>query len=359
MSKQKDTETKPAKQKSNLTHRSKMILETSMDGFCMTDLDGKLLDVNSSLCDITGYSKKELLAMKITDIEALETPEQTAQRIDKVVKQGHDRFETKHRHRDGKIINIEVSSQVCDLDENKFFFSFFRDITQRKKSEEELRGLICAINNCGEGLAIADTQGVLQYTNNAFARMHGYKPDELLGKHLSIFHLPEQIPVVEAANRQLVSTGSFVGEIWHSRRDGTVFLTRMNNVLLIDKAGNTIGMIGTLQDITKLKKIEKAIEESEERYKTLFQKAAEGILVADIETKEFKYANPAICRMLGYTEKEMKTMSVRNIHPEENWEYVFPEFEAQVRGEKTLSPSLPCLRKDGAIIYANINSAKI
>jgi len=256
MSEQKDTETKLAEQKNNYILRNKIILETSMDGFCAVDLDGKLLEVNSSLCDITGYSKKELLKMKITDIEVLETTEQTAQHIAKIMKEGYDRFETKHRCKDGKIIDIEVSAQFCDFDENKFLFSFFRDITQRKKIEEKLRELIYAMDHCGEGLAIVDTQGVLQYVNNAFARMHGYEPDELHRKHLSIFHSPEQIPAVEAANRQLVSTGSFVGEIWHSRRDGTVFLTRMNNVPLIDKAGNTIGMLGTLQDITELKHLE-------------------------------------------------------------------------------------------------------
>jgi two-component system cell cycle sensor histidine kinase/response regulator CckA len=256
MSEQEDIETKLPEQKNNHTRRNKIILETSIDGFCVVDLDGKLLEVNSSLCDITGYSKEELLKMKLADIEVLETTEQIAQHIAKVMKQGYDRFETKHRRKDGEIIDIEVSVQFCGLDENKFFFTFFRDITQRKKIEEKLRELIYAMDHCGEGLAIVDTQGVLQYINNAFAGMHGYEPEELHGKHLSIFHSPEQIPAVEAANRQLVSTGSFVGEIWHSRRDGTVFLTRMNCVLLIDKAGNTIGLIGTLQDITELKQLE-------------------------------------------------------------------------------------------------------
>ena len=72
MSEQKDTETKLPEQKNNLTRRNKIILETSIDGFCVVDLDGKLLEVNSSFCDITGYSKEELLKMKLADIEVLE-----------------------------------------------------------------------------------------------------------------------------------------------------------------------------------------------------------------------------------------------------------------------------------------------
>ena len=122
MSEQKDNETKPVEQKSNLAHRSKMILETSTDGFCVVGLDGNLLEVNSSLCNITGFSKEELLKMKIADIEVTETAEQIAQHVDNVMKQGYERFETKHRQKNGKIINIEVSTQYCDFNENKFFF---------------------------------------------------------------------------------------------------------------------------------------------------------------------------------------------------------------------------------------------
>jgi len=105
---QKDNETKPAEQKSRLAGRSKIILETSIDGFCVVGLDGEILEVNSSLCDILGYTKEELLKMKITDIEARATAEQTAQQLDKVMKQGYDRFETKHRRK-----GYAHSSLVC------------------------------------------------------------------------------------------------------------------------------------------------------------------------------------------------------------------------------------------------------
>ena len=137
MSEQKDNKTKPAEQKNNFTDRSRMILETSIDGFCMVGLDGMMVQVNSSLCDILGYSREELLKMTLSDVEAIESPEDTAQHIDKVMRQGYDRFETKHRRKDGEIIDIEVSSQYCDFDENKFFFSFFRDITEKKQLEAE------------------------------------------------------------------------------------------------------------------------------------------------------------------------------------------------------------------------------
>jgi len=103
---------------------------------------------------------------------------------------------------------------------------------------------------------------------------------------------------------------------------------------------------------------EEALRASEEKYKTLFESAGEGILIADIETKEFKYANPAICKMLGYSEEQLPRLGVGDIHPKNALEHVISEFEAQARGEKTLVIDIPCLRKDGTIIYADINTTK-
>ncbi len=108
-----------------------------------------------------------------------------------------------------------------------------------------------------------------------------------------------------------------------------------------------------------IRRSEEALRDSEKRYRALFQGAAEGILVADVETKQFKYANPAICKLLGYSEEELKGMGVTDIHPQEDLDHVISQFEAQARGEKALAPGLPCLRKDGTTIYADINSAKV
>ncbi len=101
----------------------------------------------------------------------------------------------------------------------------------------------------------------------------------------------------------------------------------------------------------------KTIEESETRYRTIFQSAAEGILIADIETKRFIDANPAICRIMGYSKEELLGMDVSQIHPAEDLAHIVSEFEAQARGEKTLAAELPCLRKDGTVIFADINTA--
>ncbi|MHB8522215.1 MAG: PAS domain S-box protein [Limisphaerales bacterium] len=97
-----------------------------------------------------------------------------------------------------------------------------------------------------------------------------------------------------------------------------------------------------------------ALRESEERYRMVVDGAAEGILVADIETRRFTQANPAICRMLGYTHDELMRLGVSDIHPQPELPRVGAEFEALARGEKTLVGEVPCLRKDGTIFPVEI-----
>jgi len=110
------------------------------------------------------------------------------------------------------------------------------------------------------------------------------------------------------------------------------------------------------QEITEHKRTEEMLLDSEVRYRTLFEISADGILIADTETKTFKYANPALCRKLGYTEEELKTLGLADIHPKEDLPRVIAEFEAQARGDKTLALDIPCLMKDGTIFYADINT---
>lgn len=111
-----------------------------------------------------------------------------------------------------------------------------------------------------------------------------------------------------------------------------------------------------LHKIIAQRRAEDALQESESRYRTLFQGAAEGILVADIETKKFLYANPAQCRLLGFTKEELEQMTIEAIHPTKDLDRVLTEFMAQAREEKTVALDMPCLCKDGAILYADIRT---
>ncbi len=122
---------------------------------------------------------------------------------------------------------------------------------------------------------------------------------------------------------------------------------------LIDAIGERLGKIA------ERIKAEKTLRESEERYENLFKANIDGMLIADATTKKFRYANPAICRMLGYSEEELTQMGVANIHPKESLEQVIAEFEAQTSGAKITAKDLQCVRKDGQVISVSINAGTV
>jgi len=112
--------------------RSRTILQTSLDGFWLLDAGtGNLLQVNPAYCEMSGYTEAELLSMSISELEAVESPEETKARIRKIVDEGGDRFETVHRRKDGSLMDVEVSASFLGMDEGQVFV-FLRDITEKK-----------------------------------------------------------------------------------------------------------------------------------------------------------------------------------------------------------------------------------
>jgi len=112
------------------------------------------------------------------------------------------------------------------------------------------------------------------------------------------------------------------------------------------------GLVGGLR-----KKAEETLRDSEARYRMIIEASPDGVLHADIETLMFRWANPALCRMLGYTAEELLTMGVADILPKEAMQRA--DYKVQVRGEKNLALDVPCLRKDGTTLYVDVNTVPI
>ncbi|MHB1461397.1 MAG: PAS domain S-box protein [Armatimonadota bacterium] len=119
-------------------HRT--ILQTAMDGFLLANMQGQVLDVNEAYCRMSGYSAQELLSMRISDLEAIDTEGEIDARHDQLIKQGEMRFESQHRRKDGTICDLEISIKYDPTGDGQIVV-FYHDITARKKAEEERAGL--------------------------------------------------------------------------------------------------------------------------------------------------------------------------------------------------------------------------
>jgi len=212
---------------------------------------------------------------------------------------------------------------------------------------------------------VMNLQGRIIYVTPSVEKLQGYKPDDFLNLEMTDYLTKESALIVSETVRNKMMedmTNPVTGvtiELEALHKDGSIIPVEVTAKFIRDKKGTPTGIVGVTRDITEKNKAVQQIRESEKRYKTIFEGASEGILIANTETKKFITANDAICKMFGYTLDEMLKMSVFDIHPKESIDFVISEFTAQAKGEKQLAVNLPCLRKDGTVFYADFNSAQI
>ncbi|OQZ00843.1 MAG: hypothetical protein B6D35_05015 [Candidatus Brocadia sp. UTAMX2] len=113
------------------------------------------------------------------------------------------------------------------------------------------------------------------------------------------------------------------------------------------------------EEIAEHKRTGEVLRESEQRFRTIFDSVIDGVLITDIETKEFYAGNTAICHMLGYPAEEIKNLKIADIHSKEEISFVMEQFEKQAKGETTLAKDIPVQRKNGTVFYADINTSRV
>jgi len=201
---------------------------------------------------------------------------------------------TVHAHRD-------------ESGEIDYFDGFMQDITERKQMERQNRRLAMIAEQAGEGIAVADLNGILQFTNVSWANMHGYETaDEMLGKHMSICHTDEQMKTdVIPFNEQVKCNGYHTGEVGHVRKDGTRFPVQMATTLFKDEVGVPVGFIGFAWDITERKRAEEDLRESETRVKAVLDTVQAGIVLVEAESHIIVEVNQAAVRMIGVPKEEI------------------------------------------------------
>lgn len=235
------------------------ILETTLDGYWCIDEKGRLLDVNPAYCRQSGYSREELVGMRISDLEAVESAADTAAHIHHVIECGCDLFETRHRRKDGSIWDVEVSTTYRRGSQGGLFFAFLRDITERKRADAELR-IAAATFESHEGMMVTDADGVILRVNRAFTEITGYTAEEAVGKSPRLLKSDRHDAAFYRAMWETIATaGSWQGEIWDRRKNGEIYPKWLTITAIRDGRGVVTHYVGTHADITERKRAEDRI----------------------------------------------------------------------------------------------------
>ena len=247
-------------------------------------------------------------------------------------------------------VHPDLAGRVKEYEVHDFF-------KRQREADKRVNFLSSLVEQSSEGVAASDLDGNLTYVNKAFAEMHAYKPKEIVGKHISIFHSPDRMSEVEEANRRIDEAGEYVGEIWHVRADGTAFLAHMHNSLLRDDRGNPVGMVGTIRDLTERLLAEEALRESEEKLRLSFENAKDAIFWAEPETGIIINCNKAAEELLGKSRDEIVGQLQTTLHPpeeEERYSGIFKD-DVQEGGREDIEGEI--VRKSGERVPVHITAS--
>jgi PAS domain S-box-containing protein len=259
--------------------RHETLLATTGDGFWICDLEGRILEVNDAFSRMSGYTCEELLKLCIPDIEAVESPEETAQHMRKIVANGYDRFESKHRRKNGEIYEVEILASYWATQQKMLVFH--RDITARKQAEAELsrnRALQRSIQvsralteAMGMGVIGANTHHRVLFANPEAQKLLGIGEEDMLGRKLDDVVLAvtgEGYALTDATCPCWTSIDAgqpYQTEDWaFSRRDGSRFPVSLVIAPLPEDA-TPAGSVLSFQDITARKQAELAMLDADRR----------------------------------------------------------------------------------------------
>ena len=180
-------------------------------------------------------------------------------------------METTHKRKDGTTFPVEIRLCMFESEGRQLTLALARDITERKQAEESLLKWEQIFQHAGWGVAIADPKThVLQTVNPAFAKMHGYTVEEILGSSLADLFTPEDRAKLPARARIVHEKDRLVYESIHLRKDGSRFPVLTDVMAIKDRDGKVVYRAANFQDITDRKLSEEALRKSEERYRNLY-----------------------------------------------------------------------------------------
>ena len=243
--------------------RSRMLLQHASDGIHVLDAQGHLLEASDSFYHMLGYPAPPAHTPTLESWDAVHTREELQQLIGNALQQKQTiTFESRFKHRDGHQFPVEVTSVPLEIDGQPLLFHAARDITERKKVEEDLRIAARAFES-QVGMLITDADKRILRCNKAFSRITGYSMQEIIGRQPSMLQSGRhERKFYDAMWHALLREGSWQGEIWNKRKNGEIYPQFLSIGTVCNAQGETTHYVASLSDIS-------ARKASEEQMRTL------------------------------------------------------------------------------------------
>lgn len=236
-----------------------------------------------------------------------------------------------------------------------------REVEDRRRAEQEAAIFKRFVETSGQGFGMADLQGYATYVNPALCRMLGEDdPADVIGQHFSAY-CPEEYrqQADEKIMPGVLAHGQWDGESAILTRQGRRLSTLESTFLIRDDRGVPLRLALAVVDQTERKQAEEALRQAHEHLQAVFDGMVEGFVIFDIETFAAVSANPALCRMMGYTEPELKALTPEQKHPADWLLSGRAHYEQMLREGFARSDDVPMFHKDGRLLYFEIVSKRI
>ncbi len=329
--------------------------------------DRRIMNGNSAFQHMLGYSLEELKNLSIRDISDAGNDRAIRGSYTDMMAGEIDSFTVEKRYirKDRTILWAHLTGMVIrdDKGDLQSIFGIVEDISERKQSENALREserrYKAIVEDQAEFVVRYLPGGVINFANDTLCKYVKISRDELVGRSYYPFMHPEDR---EAFIRQIESLDrdhpSMVAEARVVLPGGRVAWHRWTHNAIFDDNGAIVEYQATGRDVTSSKRVEEALRSSEARFRNIIENANTGIMVADIETRQIRYANPEICRVLGYSEQELRSLLTTDLTVQAEMSESAASFQEHAKGNVHLSERT-LRRRDGIPVRMSISSVRM
>jgi PAS domain S-box-containing protein len=332
------------------------VFETSPDAISVTRMsDGKLLEANDEMFRQAGVPRAEAIGRRIADIGLGMEPAERERVVALLARHGRViNYSTQLKRRDSAPLDVLLSAALLDIEGEQGVVWSWRDITEHKRAEAKLQSsqrlLESVIDAIPMSIFVKDVESNYIMLNKRMAEFFGRPKEELLGRHTLRLPAPGDTRARSLADDEWVFRNLRTldqPDTLLEGPDGRQFPYHSTKIPLFDEAGKLMGLLGINRDITEDKRAQRALRDSEHRYRSLFQAAMDCILVispggAIVDVNDFG------CRSLGYTRDELIGDTFARILDQTSLSRMLPR-SAQVKTERrTLRAEQEVRAKDGS-----------